>query len=65
MKQSLQAETERAMDKLWDYIIDTQIATEDELKLVTCIKGYNEEALNDVIYARTGYHSMEQLEECE
>jgi len=53
------------MDKLWDYIIDTQIATEDELRLVTCMNGYNEETLNDVIYARTGYHSMEQLEECE
>jgi len=34
------------MDKLWDYIIDTQIATEDELRLVTCMNGYNEETLS-------------------
>ena len=51
--------------KVWDYIIENQIATEEELKLVTCINGYNEEALNAVIYARTGYHDMEQLKECE
>ena len=51
------------MDKLWDYIIETQIATEEELKLVTCINGYNEDALNSVIYARTGYRSMEQIKE--
>lgn len=49
--------------KVWDYIIESGIATEEELKLVTCINGYNEEALNSVIYARTGYHDMEQLKE--
>ena len=51
--------------KIWDYIVEKQIATEEELKLITCINGYNEEALNDVIYARTGYHDMEQLTESE
>lgn len=50
--------------KIWDYIIENQIATEEELKLVTCINGYNEDTLNSVIYARTGYHNMEQLTEC-
>ena len=52
------------MDKnqVWDYIIENAIATEDELKLVTCINGFNEDTLNDVIYARTGYHSVDQLE---
>jgi len=50
-------------DKIWDYIVETGIATDEELKLVTCINGYNEETLNDVIYARTGYRSMEQLQE--
>jgi len=51
--------------KIWDYIVETGIATEDELKLVTNINGYNEDALNSVIYARTGYRSMEQITECE
>ena len=52
-------------EKIRDYIINTGIATDKELKLVTHINGYNEETLNAVIYARTGYHSMEQIEECE
>ena len=37
------------------------IATEEELQLVTCINGYNKEALNDIVYARTGYHTIEQF----
>lgn len=36
-------------------------ATQGELELVTCINGYKEETLNDVIYARTGYRHYEQL----
>lgn len=38
------------------------IATDDEIKLVTDINGLTEETLNDIIYARTGYHSIEQLQ---
>ena len=56
---------DKELAKIWDYIIENGIATEEELQLVTCINGYNEEALNDVIYARTAYHSVEQIEECE
>lgn len=52
-------------DKIWDYITENMIATEDECRLVTNINGYNTEALNSIIYARTGYHGVEQIEECE
>ena len=52
-------------DKVWDYIVETQIATEEELRLVTCINGYTVDTLNSVIYARTGYHDMEQLQDAE
>lgn len=52
-------------ESIWDYIIENGIATEEELKLITCINGYNEESLSAVIYARTGYHDVEQLTECE
>lgn len=52
-------------EKIWDYIIEKEIATDEELKLVTCINGYNEDSLNAIIYARTGYHSIEQIEDCE
>lgn len=53
------------LSKIWDKIIDYNIATEDELQLVTTINGYNEQALNDIIEVRTGYHDIEQYEECE
>lgn len=47
----------------WDYLIDNMIATEEELRLVTNINGYNMDTLEAVLYARTGYRSIEQLEE--
>jgi len=53
------------MDKeivtVWDYLIAYEIATEKELQLVTNIDGYSVDTLNSVIYARTGYHDLEQL----
>ena len=49
------------INNIWDSIIEYGIATDEELQLVTCINGYNEETLNDVIYVRTGYHDIEQF----
>jgi len=49
------------LNDIWDYLIESGIATQAELELVTCINGYNEESLNDVIYAKTAYHNIEQL----
>lgn len=51
------------IDKIWDFLVDTSIATEDELKLVTDINGYTVDTLNDVLYARTGYRSIDQLDD--
>lgn len=51
--------------ELWDNIIEYDIATDSELSLITCINGYTEETLNDVIYARTGYRNFEQFAKCE
>jgi hypothetical protein len=53
------------LSEIWDKIIDYNIATEEELQLVTSINGYNIEALNDIIEVRTSYHDIEQYEECE
>ena len=53
------------LSKLWDNVIEYSIATEEELQLITSINGYNETTLNDVIYARTGYHTIEQYIRCE
>lgn len=49
--------------EMWDYLVESGIATENELCLVADINGYNEEAMLDVLYARTGYRNFEQLEE--
>ena len=51
--------------QLWDYLTETGIATEKELSLITSINGYNEDSLESVLYCRTGYRSMEQLEDAE
>ena len=37
--------------------------TDEELNLVTDINGYNMETLNMVVYARTAYNDIDQLEE--
>lgn len=47
----------------WDYLIEYEIATEDELRLVTDVAGYSDRTLEAVIYARTGYNDIEQLME--
>lgn len=44
----------------WDFILTNDIATEDELRLVTDINGYNEQSFLDILYARTGLRSIEQ-----
>ena len=51
------------IESTWDYLVDKGIATEQELILVTYINGYNMESLNDVIYVRTAYRTVEQLQE--
>lgn len=53
MKESIEA-------MLWDFIIDNNIATEDEVRLVTDINGWSEDTMTDIIYARTGLRSYEQ-----
>ena len=55
----------KKVNELYEKIIEKGIATEQELELITYINGYNIETLNDVIYARTGYHDWEQYEESE
>lgn len=52
----------RNVEYVWEALVNMEIATDEELQLVTSINGYNIDTLNDVIYVRTGYHDMEQLE---
>lgn len=46
---------------IWDEIIMSGIATEEELQLVTDVAGYSVEVLNSVVYSRTGYNNIEQF----
>ena len=48
-------------EKIWDLIETFGIANEDEMRLVTDINGYSPETLMDIIYARTGLRSLEQV----
>ncbi|MBT7928981.1 hypothetical protein HN682_03575 [Candidatus Peregrinibacteria bacterium] len=49
--------------ELWDYMVDREIATREELSLVTDIIGYSVESLLKVLYSKTGYNSIKQLED--
>ncbi len=50
------------LEEYWCYLIESGIATEEELRLVTYILGYSEETLDSVLYARTGYRTIDQIE---
>ena len=50
-------------DEAWDILTERGIATEDELILITAINGYTLEQMLNVLYARTGLNSFEQLED--
>ena len=56
---------ENKTEIIYDFLLEYEIATENEISLVCSINGTNEDSLNSIIYSKTGYHSMEQLKECE
>lgn len=56
--------TESAFDdeyELWENLVKYGIATDEEIRLVTNINGLNIEALNDILFTRTGYRDWEQF----
>ena len=53
------------LEKLWDLIINYELATDQSLQLVTRLNGYTLETMEDVLYALTGYRSYEQFMENE
>tara|TARA_R110000824_G_scaffold179505_1_gene359736 strand:+ start:312 stop:749 length:438 start_codon:yes stop_codon:yes gene_type:complete len=56
----ISTEKEYTFDEVWDYIIEHDIATENELRLVCNINGSSVDNLQEVIDVRTGYMDMEQ-----
>ena len=53
------------IEKLWDLLVNYELATESTLQLVTRLNGYTLETMEDVLYALTGYRSYEQFMENE
>lgn len=49
--------------EMWELLEIYEIATTEEISLVTSIVGTNEKAMLDILYARTGYRNFEQYEE--
>jgi hypothetical protein len=50
----------------YNCLIDMEIATREEIHLVrNCMTGSWDEVLNAILYARTGYNSIEQMMEDE
>ena len=49
------------VDYLFSLLVELELFTEDELRLVTYINGYNLESLEDCLYARYGYRNIEQF----
>jgi hypothetical protein len=47
---------------VYDFLIDYNIATEEEIQLVCDIDGKSVRTLNDILFARTGYRSIDQWE---
>jgi len=55
--------TTEELNTMYDTMLELEICTFEEIELVTDINGYNEQALNDIVYVRTGYQDLEQYTE--
>ena len=51
------------IEEMVEILITWEIATEAEVQLVTDINGWNQETMEDILYARTGYHCFEQIKD--
>ena len=51
-----------SLEEIYDKLIELDIATENEIDLVCQINGWTIDTLNDILYARTGYKDIEDIE---
>lgn len=51
------------MNTLWDELVGRGIATDEELGLAVALCGCTIETLYSVLYIRTGYRNLEQMDE--
>ena len=52
--------TQEQLNQMYDTILELGLCTFEELELVTSINGFNEQAMNDIIYVREGYQTLGQ-----
>ena len=52
-------------NQAYAFLTDFELATEQEISLVTKINGYSMEQLENILYVRTAYRCFEQYAECE
>ena len=64
-KQRKEWKKKMELEEQYNYLIDYGIVSQETLDIITSINGYSEETINDVLYATTGYHDMEQYTEYE
>lgn len=48
------------LEEQYNYLIEYEIVSKETLNIITRINGYNEDTINDILYATTGYRDMEQ-----
>jgi len=46
---------------MYDQLLGVALVNREELELVICINGFNEKTMNDIVYARHGYETLDQL----
>lgn len=49
------------VEEAWDYLIETGLATEQTLQIITSINGYSLDTLESVLYATAGYRNFNQM----
>lgn len=47
-------------EDMWDKLIDMGVS-EETLQIVTDINGYNQQTMEDILYAKFGYQSFDQF----
>ena len=51
------------LNHMYDTILELGLATVGELELVTCISGFNEQVMDNIVYVRQGYQTLDQFVE--
>lgn len=46
------------LEEYYDYLIDTNIVSEEALQLITNINGYSKNTLDDILYCVTSYRDI-------